>query len=483
MQSPADRLRAAIEAWRADEARERIARWRGAPDAASASDVAFRHRRLLSDEALEVLEQADGLGMFGAEERAALAAHLARAAAEHELAETRDRLRGLRHAPIAVGGHRVAPRDVVAQIFDANDERRVESLARALDERAERELPALIDARDAADLAASQRLAGAAPHPDAGPKADELVARANAFLDATDDLASEAVRWVLGGADGAPWHALARGLRARDLDGLVPRASRWRRLAGDVAALELARPLAERVRVEPSHGGLDPRARVVAIAPPTDVRIAQSPLELGVAGEVLAADAVGRALALALVSPALPPTLRRPLAATVARAFGTLLAQLHADAAHLAKARGIARREAERVARITTTVLALDARVQAAGVIVRRGETTGHARLELAADLVRRALRSDVPRSIAAVLAVTPSGSGARFRGRTSGLALWCALREHFDEDWYRNPRAEGPLRAAAERGGALSAEAVAGELGVTPEIAASRLVELFDRA
>ena len=56
--------------------------------------------------------------------------------------------------------------------------------------------------------------------------------------------------------------------------------------------------------------------------------------------------------------------------------------------------------------------------------------------------------------------------------------AIVAVLRERFDEDWFRNPRAAEPLRAAASRGLGLSIEAWTAELGATAPLAIAAIVE-----
>ncbi|HEX2678358.1 MAG TPA: hypothetical protein VHM19_17015, partial [Polyangiales bacterium] len=65
-------------------------------------------------------------------------------------------------------------------------------------------------------------------------------------------------------------------------------------------------------------------------------------------------------------------------------------------------------------------------------------------------------------------------------RGKLAGLALHVALREHFDEDWFMNARAAEPLRGAATRGNAFSAEAFCAELGGSFDAASGSLLELL---
>jgi len=51
-------------------------------------------------------------------------------------------------------------------------------------------------------------------------------------------------------------------------------------------------------------------------------------------------------------------------------------------------------------------------------------------------------------------------------RAALAAPAIAMALRERYDEDWFRNPRVAEPLRAAATRGGTLAVERWAEEVG-----------------
>lgn len=483
MRSPADRLREALEAWRRDEAAERVARWRGARGAAGAREVADRHDWLRADEAHEALAEARDAGLLSADEHAALRAHLARAAGEAELAEARDRLRQVSRTRVTEGHEAMSIGAALDRMLGAADPRGRDLTTRALEQAAARVGSELLDARARADEAAARVLGGAPRHPDAGPEDDSILDAARAVLAATDDAATESTAWALRGVPSAGdprWDALAVGLRRRELDGLWVPAGRWRRIAAPLAALGLGREITARLRTEPSHGGIDPRVRIAVVDAPRDVRLAPSAIELGLVSELAGAEAVGRALLLALVAPALPVETRRPAVGTPARAFGVLFAQLLGDVRFLRRARGLDPREAEEAARTVRVIALLDLRLAAAAVIARREPAgSGRERNERASELLRRALRVEVPPALAILIARTPSAVAARFRARHGALAWAQALRERHDEDWFRNPRAAEQLRASGARGGLLSIEAWCEELGAGDDAVRAGLREL----
>ena len=67
-----------------------------------------------------------------------------------------------------------------------------------------------------------------------------------------------------------------------------------------------------------------------------------------------------------------------------------------------------------------------------------------------------------------------------RALGARSHLALWAALRDRHDVDWYRNPRARDVFRGAGERGASLSIETLSAELGVGEGAWRGRIREWF---
>ncbi|MBX3247068.1 MAG: hypothetical protein KF901_07800, partial [Myxococcales bacterium] len=95
-------------------------------------------------------------------------------------------------------------------------------------------------------------------------------------------------------------------------------------------------------------------------------------------------------------------------------------------------------------------------------------------------ELASRAFGVPVPRRLARLWLWAPSSSGARFRAHLGALRVWVGLRERFDADWYRNPRAAEALRAAAEPGGRASVEGWADELGAGTDEALARAAELL---
>jgi hypothetical protein len=220
---------------------------------------------------------------------------------------------------------------------------------------------------------------------------------------------------------------------------------------------------------------------VVALSVPSDIRIAQSKLAYGVTSDVFAARGVGHALALALVSPALPDLLRRPVLPGVADALGATYMQLRADPEYLRRIEGLEPLWVEKLGRHAGIIILLEARVQAALSLVAstpRGYTEWSQQLTAA---LERALAVEVPVGLATLAAWSvPPGEG-EFEACAAGLAAHVGLRERYDADWYRNPRVSEVWRGAAARGPTLAPSALLEELAVPVRAAAARVIEMVE--
>ena len=480
MRSPLEIAREGIERFRRAEARALV----GDDDARREAEVA---RRALRGEAREAIERAAGMGLMDAASHGALLAQLARAA-RIEARARRDVLRG----PSVLDEVRVdgAPTTVLAIAsrapLDPDRGRRAAHLVAAGDvigtERARR-LEAHAEGREA-----EARILSRGPRsPDAAPA--ELAARAEAFLAATDDasreLSERAARAV--GARGERTHAadVIAALRAPQLDALVAPRDRSRRLAGWLAPLGLDAWLTRGAALALPHDEVATRAHVAVLAPGKEVRIAPSRLELGLVSELALARGIGRALAALLVHRALPPELARAEPGSVGHALGALVSGWAMEPRFLERTLGLDASAASALSLAARALEVCRARWLAARVLARAGGLPPREAAERAKELAARALSvrdASMPIELA-----DPSGDDdarvlAEARGALSALSLFAPLRERFNEDWYRNPRAAELLRAAAARGGALSAEAWEEELGASDAGLASRVVELAAR-
>ncbi|MBW2462546.1 MAG: hypothetical protein JRH11_12930 [Deltaproteobacteria bacterium] len=478
MTNPLQRLRWALEAYRKDEATERDRRFRGVEGADSEEAVAERHWKFGDvDEVREMLSLAAGGGGLADINEAALRAHAARTAADFALAPGRDALEAASVARVKIGRNQVGIDDAFDAFASEHRDNRADAQS-ALVQGAESIGEVLGAARYRADEAGFAVFRGGEAPPDAGPPRGDLAEEAGDFLAATDDIAEEARRYLA--PEERSLHVLLGGLRAPAAGAPVPRGGRFRRLADDIRALGFEGDLRARVRTGGTHPFPGPKGRVVVVSVPDDVRLFEAGRERGVTSELAAADALGRALGHVLVSPALPVEERRPLAGSVPRALGVLWSQLVADRVLLTRGRGLGSNQADVVGRSAAAILILLARVRAAALIARVTEKSPDTRAEAGSTLLQRALGVPVPIAHARLAVVLPAAHGPRFRGTVVGLGLAVALRERFDEDWFRNPRAAEPIRAAAVRGNMQDAETFLADLGGSSDMAGPRLGELF---
>ena len=459
--------------WRADAERT-VASWRGSPARPD------RERAILATLAAprtqdQLGEQAERDG-WDDEHRAAVASHLADAARAAGLARAAPRLDDAWAEPVVWDSRPVAPASLLDQLALDPGRRRDQAaaLARGAARWADAARAAQADVEEALEAVAWLDVPASAAVDDAA-----------TLLDETDDLAEELVARLA-------HRRVAEARRADDLWvvlreagrlGLGPE-NRWRRLAGHLAPLGLQAPLAARAAV---GGRATTRSTIEApvvleLGPPRTVRLAAPAWSLGLTSELAAAEGVGRALALTLAHPSLPPVHTVPRAATVSRAFGALLAGLHATPRFLADALGRRGPEADALGLAALANVVLSARTAAAISLARPALSGARTRgpEDAAVEHLSRALTVEVPGALAVALVATPvRHPDARLRALRVAPAIHVALRERFDDDWYRNPRVAPLLRGAAERGERLTVEAWADELDADPAATYARWREL----
>lgn len=476
------------------------------------SDWVDSARALLSEESAEQFSEALHERVWTLPEQRAFVEQRAQLAFEIELAGGMSHVSKLALAPYALPFGREAPIALVAGLTSDGDQEGREHRARALEAATgaltsrllelrmralsvyeeqlalRPEAPAVVDPRGGLPVGPSLAQLRAAPDGPLGvgraepppPTASEQAAQ---FLTATDDAARELTRWLVRPAaisGTIPWHVLLRGLRAPELDGLAKPARRLARVANGLRGLGFERDLSARVRAEAADGVLDPRPRVLALAVPADIRVALSKLSFGVMSDVYAAQGVGHALALALVSPAIPALVRRPTLPGVADALGLTFMQLRADPEYLRRIEELEPLWVEKLGRHAGILVLLESRMQAALSLVANQPRSQREWSQQLTAALERALGVQVPPGLATLAAWSvPPGSSA-FEACAAGLAAHVALRERLDADWYRNPRASEVLRGAATRGNTLPLTSLLEELGVSATAASARAIELL---
>ena len=112
----------------------------------------------------------------------------------------------------------------------------------------------------------------------------------------------------------------------------------------------------------------------------------------------------------------------------------------------------------------------------AAAATRARGERS----IEALASAARDAIGMPVPGATAALLLETPRGAGLRLASGLSALAAFVALREAYDEDFHRNPRAAELLRSFAARGGLVTDSEFLGAVGGSVDAAPRQLLSFF---
>jgi hypothetical protein len=472
MPSPKEALMAAILAWIEDDARERVARARGDDDADSLGRVAARHEALRLPRARERFEEARERGFLSDDELRASAAWMREAYASPGRARALERVAAVLGSRVPHDSDHHAPIALLSRMLGEAHEGRRRAIARSLESFApelERALSlGMADIEESSDGAAWLRDIAAPPDAPI-----DLLEPAREILRLGEDAFREALARAAhrSSVRAERWPDLLFVLRGAELDSLVDARGRFRRIAERFAALGVHEALGKRARTEP-------RSRltteVVALSVPRDVRILPSSLEHGVASERAAAIAIGRAAAIAWTHPALPAIVARPLEGSIGRALGALLAHTLSDT----RARGD--RAARALAEHALLVELAELRTEAAVAIARR--SIGSRELpDTLRDAFSQAWCSEVTPSVAACVALRVEPHPlARLRASRWAAPLYAALRERFDDDFWKNPRAAEPLRAAASRGSTLSIEAFAAELDAKPEAAWPRYAELL---
>lgn len=472
MDSPLDRVRARLIAFRGTEAALALARLEGQDESPFGSDAARARAALGTGENRADLEEARSRGELTVESEALLFAHLADAAGAESFARAGVPAAVRGDAFVTFEGRRYELGALGAEalvVSDAQRASRVRAVAAVLD----RDRRARREALDRAEEARARVLVRASPSPDRAP--DELSARCAAFLSATDELAIElGARLVharrLGGED--PLTALLAALGASDGPSVWRKPDHGPAVTALLGPLGLAGPLSRGVRLA-AHVLATLEAPVVMRAGSSMV-VHTPGRELGVVSRVLAVESSVRALALTLVAGSASFEVRVPASgSTAARALGVTLATGLAQPTVLVRSLGLDPGQARTEALAAALALLITARLRATrSIAVRDRPDDEEARARGARALgLREPLPSPEP---AHATHAGPAELDAATRASLVGLSAMVALRERFDVDWARNPRVEHVFRAASHHGAALSAERWLAEIGGRPEDATS---------
>ncbi|HEX9573813.1 MAG TPA: hypothetical protein VF994_06930 [Myxococcales bacterium] len=327
-------------------------------------------------------------------------------------------------------------------------------------------------------VAGSSLLRAAAPP---APEQDALTAACEKFLRDTDALARDLGAWLLErhtGARAAPGgaerHDLLNFFHAPRFAGAFPRGEllrtvrRWAAMPG----LDLSAGGTISLEEEEEERPLQPAgSRAVAVDPPHEVRVVLRPAEgpRALAGLL---GAIGRAQLRAGPPPDAPPEDLWLGDAGLTPACGALLEGLLLDGAWLRRcARADLPRDDERALGLAAL---LDARLDAARALasleaLRDGLGAGAE--QACRELHVRAALSEIPAALASRELDPWLGPWADLRGRALAAHLRDFLRERFDEDFWRNPRALPALQGLWSRGGRPTLAELWAETGGEPSL------------
>jgi hypothetical protein len=270
--------------------------------------------------------------------------------------------------------------------------------------------------RAARRLEAAQRMGLAEPWERAVPASvASLRASAARVLDRTEDLARAVWREAVGAEPRAP--AVIHAAVARDAgDGWPARlTARW---------------------LDETFGAF---TRGLTLALPS------LPATAGAASFARALASFGFAVQVASAPASAPFAVVHDPARVAAHRFAHVSAALAADRAFQVRALGVGRRVAGAQARVLARTLLLAARTLAARVVL--GEAPAR---DAADELTARLYGAPLDASFAGAWPVARDDEPGRWLGLLQAPSLQSALRDRFDVDWFRNPRAWAFLRDEA---------------------------------
>lgn len=174
--------------------------------------------------------------------------------------------------------------------------------------------------------------------------------------------------------------------------------------------------------------------------------IAGLPRALGASSFARALGALGFALRRAAVGKATPFALGHEPGARSSYQLGGVFASLAFDPEWQVRALGVGRRTAEAQARVLRRTALIHARLQAARLLL--GDDADFAPRDRFDELAARVLGGGLDARLRGAWPAARDDEPARFVAMLEAHALAQELRDRFDVDWFRNPRAFRHLRA-----------------------------------
>ncbi|MCS6857251.1 MAG: hypothetical protein NZM37_06030 [Sandaracinaceae bacterium] len=463
-ESPLDALRQACLRWRRAQAELKRARWGGDSEAEETAlqQCAEARAALGSGRGRTLLEEALRLGIVDEDGHVLFLRHLADAAREEWLYRV-----GAPAPPLesTVFQMQSSPPRKLSDWLDEFES--VCSFA-ALKGLLEALVPIhlrLLEAHGEADVIANRVERR-------GPQREELAVEAQKVLCATDEAIEEARERACASA-GLPRRSketvqsILAWLRVQGVQGLWAVQSRRLRLGLAFRGMGAEDGVLERIRVE--AGGV-PCPEVALVDPPHEVRLALPKREWGGWSELQTAEALGRAIAFACVASS--PAVEEKMApfAPIAAWTGSLFALLLGERLFIQKRLGSERREGALIGAWFRYLFLAWMRLESLRLLVRAQRID--LRSPEACELASKALGlPPTPELGIAIVAFEPSPA-IELRSQSLALAPWLhlALRERFDEDYFRNPRIREFFLSAFLRGARLSRRAWAHELSSSPQ-------------
>jgi|CZKU01.1.fsa_nt_gi hypothetical protein len=198
------------------------------------------------------------------------------------------------------------------------------------------------------------------------------------------------------------------------------------------------------------------------------------PQAVGAASFARALSLFGFAVRLACSDRAMPFTLAREPAFAAAHRFAFVAGALASDPEFQVRALGIGRRSAGAQARVLARTSLFEARLTAARVLL--GDDLGPAR-DVFDDVTARLFGAPLDSRLHGAWPLARADEPGRWLGLLRAPELRRALRDEFDIDWFRNPRAWTHLRAT----GAMPAHEAIEEASL--EVSGDELVRFFEDA
>ena len=198
------------------------------------------------------------------------------------------------------------------------------------------------------------------------------------------------------------------------------------------------------------------------------------PQTTGAASFARALAMFGFAVRVGSADGSMPYALARDPGFAAAHAAGSVFGALAADAEFQVRVLGIGRRSADVQARVLARTALFEARLTAARIVLGDDLLPGRDVFE---DVTARLFGAPLDARFHGAWPVAAADAPARWLGLLQAPGLRRTLRETFDTDWFRNPRAWRELRSI----GAVPAHAAVGEDAV--EAGGDALVRFFEDA